>query len=170
MIRADFNRPVGAGTEVMRRCRVGLVLRVKVQKVRWWWNLNVCSEMLFWIPFCISFYLSTESLIDSQSILIVSSLAVLRLSISKVWTQSRQHMAKINGSILVVGSCREEFTMMTYFMSNENSLNIFLINMNDNYEVMEWIHRCWSLRSVLFSCFRKARRVAGRLYQTHEAH
>lgn len=46
-------------------------------------------------------------------------------------------MAKINGSILVVGSCREEFTMMTYFMSDENSLNIFLINMNDNYEVME---------------------------------
>lgn len=82
MIRADFNRPVGAGTEVMRRCRVGLVLRVKVQKVRWWWNLNVCSEMLFWIPFCIGFYLSTESLIDSQSILIVSSLAVLRLSIT----------------------------------------------------------------------------------------
>lgn len=64
VIRADFNRPVGAGTEVMRRCQVGLVLRVKVQKVRWWWNLNVCSEMLFWIPFCIGFYLSTEPLID----------------------------------------------------------------------------------------------------------
>lgn len=63
MIRANFNRPVGAGTEVMR-CWVGLVLRVKVQEVRWW-NLNVCSEKLFWISFCIGFYLSTESLIDS---------------------------------------------------------------------------------------------------------